>query len=176
VWSVPESHTLKVAKSVYQWRISAVWTTKKRLQTAVDRRRLGPVFCQNPKSDNQELEGMAKMSKAKFSRTLLAAALAAGVAGVTGAAVAQDSAAKYTQLQEAVRLAEICKGVTHDAATWRKLGTAIDAAVNHEIGGGERLTLIETAKTDARVLAQKKGCDSEDAQALLKDYDSLAAM
>jgi hypothetical protein len=46
--------------------------------------------------------------------------------------------------------------------------------VNHEIGGGERLTLIETAKTDARVLAQKKGCDSEDAQALLKDYDALA--
>jgi hypothetical protein len=119
---------------------------------------------------------MAKMSKAKFSRTLLAAALVAGVAGVTGAAMAQDSAAKYTQLQEAVRLAEICKGVTHDAAAWRKLGTAIDAAVNHEIGGGERLTLIETAKTDARVLAQKKGCDSEDAQALLKDYDSLAAM
>ena len=114
------------------------------------------------------------MSKAKFSRTLLAAALAAGVAGTSGAALAQDSAAKWTQLQESVRLAEICRGVTHDRDTWRKLGTKIDAMVNHEIGGGERLTLIETAKTDARVLAQKKGCDSEDAQALLKDYDALA--
>ena len=68
-----------------------------------------------------------------------------------GAALAQDSAAKWTQLQEAVRLAEICRGVTHDRETWRTLGAKIDAAVGHEIGGGERLTLIETAKTDARV-------------------------
>jgi len=108
-----------------------------------------------------------------FSRKLLAAALAAGMAGSAGAALAQDAAAKWSQLQEAVRLAEICRGVTHDAATWRTLGNKIDVAVGHEIGGGERLTLIEAAKTDARVLAQKKGCDSEDAQALLKEYDTL---
>lgn len=112
------------------------------------------------------------MSK-KFSRKLLAAALAAGVAGSAGAALAQDSAAKWSQLQQAVRLAELCRGVVHDGETWRTLGTKIDMAVNHEIGGGERLTLIEAAKTDARVLAQKKGCDSEDAQALLKEYDTL---
>ncbi len=115
------------------------------------------------------------MSK-KLSRTLLAAALAAGVAGSAGAAIAQDSAAKWTQLQEAVRLAEICRGVVHDRATWRTLGTKIDAAVNHEIGGGERLTLIEAAKTDARVLATSKGCDHEETQALLKEYDALAGM
>ena len=71
------------------------------------------------------------------------------------------------------RLVEICRGVSHDRETWRTLGLKIDAAVNHEIGGGERLTLIETAKTDARVLAEKKGCDSEDAAALLKEYDAL---
>jgi hypothetical protein len=118
---------------------------------------------------------MAKMSNT-FSRKLLAAALAAGVAGSAGAALAQDSAAKWTQLQEGVRLAEICRGVTHDRETWRTLGTKIDKAVNFEIGGGERLTLIETAKTDARVLATKKGCDSEDAAALLKEYDALVAM
>ncbi len=113
------------------------------------------------------------MSKAKFSRKLLAATLAAGVAGSAGAALAQDSAAKWSQLQEAVRLAEICRGVTHDRETWRTLGTKIDAMVNHEIGGGERLTLIEAAKTDARELATNKGCDSEDVQTLLKEYDAL---
>jgi hypothetical protein len=118
---------------------------------------------------------MAKMSK-MFSRKLLAAALVAGVAGTAGSALAQDAAAKWTQLQEAVRLAEICRGVSHDRETWRTLGTKIDAAVGHEVGGGERLTLIETAKTDARVLATKKGCDSEDAAALLKEYDTLAGM
>ena len=111
-----------------------------------------------------------------FSRTLLAAALTAGVAGTTGAALAQDAAAKWTQLQEAVRLAEICRGVTHDRETWRTLGTKIDVAVGHEIGGGERLTLIETAKTDARVLATSKGCDHEETQALLKEYDTLVGM
>ncbi|MEZ5832786.1 MAG: hypothetical protein R3D05_16550 [Dongiaceae bacterium] len=169
---MPESHARMTVNPVYQWRNSAVWTTKKRLQTAFGRRRLGPVFRQNPESDNQEPEGMAKMSK-KFSRKLLAAALVAGVAGTAGVALAQDSSAKWTQLQEAVRLAEICRGVTHDAATWRTLATKMDVMVNHEIGGGERLTLIETAKTDARVLATKKGCDSADAQALLKDYDTL---
>jgi hypothetical protein len=115
---------------------------------------------------------MAKMSK-MFSRKLLAAALVAGAAGTAGSALAQDAAAKWTQLQEAVRLAEICRGVTHDRETWRTLGTKIDAAVGHEVGGGERLTLIETAKTDARVLATKKGCDSEDVSALLKEYDTL---
>ncbi len=115
------------------------------------------------------------MSK-KFSRKLLAAALVAGVAGSTGAALAQDTAAKWTQLQEAVRLAEICRGVTHDRETWRALGSKIDAAVGHEIGGGERLTLIETAKTDARVLATSKGCDHADSQALLQEYDALVGM
>jgi hypothetical protein len=118
---------------------------------------------------------MAKMSK-MFSRKLLAAAVVAGVAGTAGAALAQDAAAKWTQLQEAVRLAEICRGVTHDRETWRTLGTKIDVAVGHEIGGGERLTLIETAKTDARVLATSKGCDHEETQALLKEYDTLAGM
>ncbi len=112
----------------------------------------------------------------KFSRKLLAAALIAGVTGSAGAALAQDAAAKWTQLQEAVRLAEICRGISHDRETWRTLGTKIDAAVGHEIGGGERLTLIETAKTDARVLATSKGCDSDDAQALLTEYDTLAGM
>jgi hypothetical protein len=171
---MPESHVRMAVNPSINGVILRFGRLKKRLQTVFDRQRLGAVFCQNPKSDNQEPEGMAKMSKAKFSRTLLAATVAAGVVGGTGAAVAQDSAAKWTQLQEAVRLAEICKGVTHDRETWRTLGKKIDAAVNHEIGGGERLTLIETAKTDARVLAQKKGCDSEDAAALLKDYDALA--
>lgn len=160
---------------VRQWRFSAPVATKKRLQTGPDRRRLGPVFSKNPNSDNQEPEGMAKMSKAMFSRKLLAAALAASMAGGAGAAIAQDSAAKWTQLHEAVRLAEICREVTHDREAWRALGLKIDAAVNHEIGGGERLTLIETAKTDARVLVEKKGCDSEDAAALLKEYDALVA-
>lgn len=115
------------------------------------------------------------MSKAKFSRKLLAAAVAAGMAGSAGAALAQDMAAKWTQLHEAVRVAEICRGVSHDRETWRSLGTKIDAAVGHEIGGGERLTLIETAKTDARILAWNPGCDSEDAQNLLKEYDALVA-
>src|SRR5262245_18272902 len=84
----------------------------------------------------QEPEGMAKMSKAKFFSKRLAATVVAGVAGPVGAAIATDSAAKWSQLQETDRLAEICRGVTHDRETWRTHGTKIDVPVNHEIGGG----------------------------------------
>ena len=114
------------------------------------------------------------MSKANLSRKLLAAALAASFAGSAGAAMAQDAAAKWTQLQQGARLSAICRGtpLDSDREAWRAIGPKLDAAVGHEIGGGERLTLIETAKTDARVLVEKKGCDSEDAAALLKEYDA----
>ena len=90
-----------------------------------------------------------------------------------GAAVADDMTASWSMMQESVRVAELCRGVMHDRAAWAKMGPMIDAKVNHEIGGGERLTLIEAAKTDARVLVGRKGCASEDAQNLLKSYDEM---
>jgi hypothetical protein len=65
--------------------------------------------------------------------------------------------------------------MSHDSAAWGKMGPYIDSKVNHEIGGGERLTLIETAKTDARKMAAHHGCESDDSKGLLALYDAELA-
>ena len=116
------------------------------------------------------------MLKSSFV-ALSAAALLTGVTfGLTGAASAQDDMnATWTKYQEAVRVAELCRYMKHDAAQWAKMGPYIDGKVNHEIGGGERLTLIETAKSDAWKAARVKGCESDDAKTLLSLYDAELA-
>lgn len=110
-----------------------------------------------------------------LSKKIVGMTLAAGVALGAGSAVAEDMTANWSMMQESVRVAELCRGIAHDRAAWAKMGPIIDAKVNHEIGGGERLTLIEAAKTDARVLVNMKGCGSDEAQNLLKTYDELTA-
>lgn len=116
------------------------------------------------------------MLKSSFV-ALSAAGLMAGVTVAwAGSAAAQDDmTAAWTKYQEAVRVAELCRYMKHDAAQWAKMGPYIDGKVNHEIGGGERLTLIETAKTDAWKVARVKGCESDDAKTLLSLYDSELA-
>ncbi len=102
--------------------------------------------------------------------------IALSVAGaLTGAAMAQDMAATWTQYQEAVRVAELCRYMKHDAAQWAKIGPYIDAKVNHEIGGGQRLTLIEEAKSGAWQAARVQGCESAESKTLLSLYDTELA-
>ena len=110
----------------------------------------------------------------QMSRLMAIAVLGTMMSGAS-VAVADDMTANWSMMQESIRVAELCRGVTHDRAAWEKMGPMIDAKVNHEIGAGERLTLIESAKSDARVLVTMQGCGSEDAQNLLKSYDELTA-
>ena len=115
------------------------------------------------------------MSK-RFVIRLSAAALVAGsVLGVAGLAAAQDQTAIYSQYHQAIRAAEACREVTLDPATWSKVSTYIDKKINYEIPAGERLTLIEAAKTDTRELVWNKGCDSDEVKALLSLYDAELA-
>jgi len=104
--------------------------------------------------------------------------------GLAGESFAADSeaTATYTKYHEAIRVAEICRqdnrnqGLTaYDLSSWSKMARYIDMKVNNAIGAGERLTLIEQAKSDAWTLVEKKGCDSEDATALLAIYDNELA-
>jgi mannitol/fructose-specific phosphotransferase system IIA component len=108
-------------------------------------------------------------------KKIVGIAFAASVTLGAGLAVADDMTASWSMMQESVRVAELCRGITHDRAAWAKMGPIIDAKVNHEIGGGERLTLVEAAKSDARMLVNAKGCASDDAQNLLKSYDEMMA-
>lgn len=111
----------------------------------------------------------------KISRTVLAV-IATGMIGGAGAASADDMAATWTELQQAVVVAELCRDIVHDRAAWAMMGPKIDAMVNHEIGGGERLSLIESAKSEAWNLVHLgSGCEGDEAQALLAKYDELTA-
>jgi hypothetical protein len=116
------------------------------------------------------------MLKSSFIALSAAGMLSAATLGMSGAATAQDDmAATWTKYQEAVRVAELCRYMKHDAAQWAKMGPYIDAKVNHEIGGGQRLTLIEEAKSGAWKAARVEGCESEGTKTLLSLYDAELA-
>jgi hypothetical protein len=116
------------------------------------------------------------MLKSSFIALSAAGMLTGATLGMTGAALAQDDmATTWTKYQEAVRVAELCRYMKHDAAQWAKMGPYIDAKVNHTIGGGQRLTLIEEAKSGAWQAARVQGCESDGAKTLLSLYDAELA-
>jgi hypothetical protein len=116
-----------------------------------------------------------KMLKSSLIAMSAAGVLAGATLGLSTAATAQSMSETWTKYQEAVRVAELCRYIKHDASQWAKMGPYIDDKVNHEIGGGERLTLIETAKSDAWEAARVQGCESDDAKSLLSLYDAELA-
>lgn len=115
------------------------------------------------------------MSKSNVTRLVAAALVAGSVLGTAGFAAAQDANATYSQYHQAIRAAIACEGATMDPAKWSKVSTYIDQKINYEIPAGERLTLIESAKTDTRVLIEMKGCGSDEVTALLGVYNGELA-
>jgi hypothetical protein len=101
--------------------------------------------------------------------------VAVGIVGVSAAAFASDLSGTYSKYYESVYESQLCRNTQIDPAGWKKIADYVDNKVNHEIGAGERLTLIETAKSDARKLRDSKGCAHESVQELLKVYDSELA-
>jgi hypothetical protein len=115
------------------------------------------------------------MWKSSLTALSAAALLVGATAGWTRGAQADDMASVWSKYQESVRVAELCRDMTHDAAAWAKMGPYIDSKVNHELSGAERLTLIEDAKTDAHKVYRLKGCNSDDAKTYLSLYDTELA-
>jgi hypothetical protein len=115
------------------------------------------------------------MSKSFVIRLTAAALVAGGMMGVAGVSVAQDMQAMYSQYHQAIRANEVCREAMLDPAAWTKVSTYIDQKINFEIPAGERLTLIEAAKSDTRVMVWDKGCDSDEVKALLALYDAELA-
>lgn len=120
-------------------------------------------------------EGYSTMSKSFVIRLSAAALVAGSVMGAAGFAAAQDQTAIYSQYHQAIRAAETCREMTLDPAAWSKASTYIDKKINYEIPAGQRLTLIEAAKSDTRVLIWNMGCDSDEVKALLGLYDAELA-
>jgi len=115
------------------------------------------------------------MLKQSLSRLSLSAMVAVGSMGAAIAANASDLSGTYSKYYESVYESQLCRNTQIDAAGWKKIADYVDNKVNHDIGAGERLTLIETAKTDARKLKDSKGCAHDSVQELLKLYDSELA-
>jgi hypothetical protein len=83
----------------------------------------------------------------------------------------------YARYQMAVRAAVLCRGVAPTDAIWRKWSGYIDARTNHELGAGERLSVLEGAKSDVTYMVRRQGCGSGDVKDLLTLYDAeLAGM
>ena len=81
----------------------------------------------------------------------------------------------YGKDQMAIRAAILCRGVADDAANWRKWSTYLDAKTHYELGAGERLFVLEGAKSDVTLMVRRRGCDSDGIKDLLALYDAELA-
>ncbi len=95
--------------------------------------------------------------------------------GGSAAAEAHDMDGIFSRYHMAIRAAEACRGAVLKEADWRTLSAYIDKKTHFELGAGWRLSLIEGAKIDTRLILFYQGCESERAQSLLALYDSELA-
>ena len=99
------------------------------------------------------------------------------VSAATAAPMANDMDLVYGKYQMAIRAAQLCRGAPDTDAVWRKWSSYLDAKTNHELGAGERLSIIEGVKGDVTYLVRRQGCGSPTIRDLLAFYDAeLAAL
>lgn len=106
---------------------------------------------------------------------VLASLLCTLAAGPSLAAMTNDMDLVYGKYQMAIRAAQLCRGAPDDDAAWRKWSGYLDAKTNHELGAGERLSIIEGVKGDVTYMVRRQGCDSDPIRDLLAVYDAELA-
>jgi hypothetical protein len=97
------------------------------------------------------------------------------LASAAGAAMTNDMDLIYGKYQMAIRAAQLCRGAPDTDAVWRKWSSYLDRKTDHELGAGERLSIIEGVKGDVTYLVRRQGCDSPAVQDLLTLYDAELA-
>ena len=105
----------------------------------------------------------------------VALVLACAAGEATAAPMTNDMDLVYGKYQMAIRAAQLCRGAPNDDAAWRKWSSYIDAKTNHELGAGERLTVLEGVKRDVTYLVRRKGCDNDGIKDMLALYDAELA-
>jgi hypothetical protein len=116
----------------------------------------------------------------------LQVALLVGTILIGGAPVrADDDTAvedEYLDYHRGIYAAVLCEGAGLEqkgvddpnaqqiAAAHERLAQAISASIGDEIPAGQRLHLIEQAKSEIRELKQKKGCDDPEIKRVLDIY------
>jgi hypothetical protein len=96
----------------------------------------------------------------------------AGGASAAAQTMTNDMDLVYGRYQMAIRAAQLCRGVADDAAHWHQWSSYLDAKTNHELGAGERLFVLEGAKSDVTRMVRRRGCDSDGIKDLLALYDT----
>lgn len=112
------------------------------------------------------------------------AALVAVIAATAAPASAQTVEETYVRYHSAIFAADACTDYdliqvgTEDAdAEWKSqaqnnMGAYIDAQVGGQIGAGDRLHLIEAAKSGTDAFIAESGCDGQMAQDLLMIFSN----
>lgn len=97
------------------------------------------------------------------------------ISPAAAASMTNDMDLVYGRYQMAIYAAQLCRGAPDDDAAWRKWSSFLDAKTNHELGAGERLSLIEGVKRDVTYLVRRQGCDSPSVKELIALYDAELA-
>jgi hypothetical protein len=97
------------------------------------------------------------------------------IASAASAAMTNDMDLIYGKYQMAIRAAQLCRGAPDNDAVWRKWSSYLDEQTHHELGAGERLSIIEGVKGDVTYMVRHEGCDSEPVKDLLALYDAELA-
>jgi len=109
-------------------------------------------------------------------RVLAGALLLAAALAPAPRAAAQSVEDTFLRYHAAIHAAVVCEqrkleqnsmsdpDASAIAANQERMGAVINAKVNGEIAAGRRLQLIEDAKRMVEDVAQKKGCDSDEAK------------
>jgi hypothetical protein len=98
-----------------------------------------------------------------------------GMSAAGQAAMTNDMDLIYGKYQMAIRAAQLCRGAPDTDAAWRKWSGYIDEKTNHELGAGERLSILEGVKSDVTYMVRHQGCADEAVKDLLALYDAELA-
>jgi hypothetical protein len=97
------------------------------------------------------------------------------VSAALAAPMTNDMDLIYGKYQMAIRAAQLCRGAPDNDAVWRKWSSYLDEQTHHELGAGERLSIIEGVKGDVTYMVRRQGCDSDAVKDLLSLYDAELA-
>jgi len=121
----------------------------------------------------------------RLSRLSLQAGLVAALALIAAAQTRADDTAvetEYLDYHRAIYAAVLCQGAGLEQkgigdpnaqqimTAHENLAQAISASIGDEISAGQRLHLIEQAKTEIRELKKQKGCDDPEMKRVLDIY------
>ncbi|TQV83524.1 hypothetical protein [Denitrobaculum tricleocarpae] len=102
---------------------------------------------------------------------LMLAILVFALGAARPSVASEDAEASFTRYQQAIEVTKQCLQIGFSDGEYERMGEIINEKVGHKVGA-KRLSLLLAAQKDARNLVESEGCDSSQAQELIKIYDA----